>query len=588
MSQVIHVDNKVNSIAADSNPLISDAGVNVSDEGVTLASGANVTLVENVSAGTITINANFGNSDPAGATNTLQINPNTSPPTFGAINLGTAYKLLGIDPTGVFNHYISLAGTSNQVIATSSGTTTTLSTPQSIGTGSSPTFAALTLSNPLTHANGGTDLAALGTAYKLLGVNSSATANTYLSLAGTSHQISVSPSGSAFTFATPQNIHAAATPTFQSLTASSVILNDTEGSPKTVTLSAPATVTNSWALTLPVNAGTNTYVLQTNGSGATSWFNPQTYSAGTGLTLTGTTFSLTHPIAISTGGTHLSTVGSAYQILGTNSLGTVFVDLTLSGTSNQVVLTESGSTIQFGTPQSIGTASNTTFAGLTLSGNLTLNNQGAVILNDTEGTPKSVTIEAPTTVTSSYSLALPIAQAPAGYCIQNDGSGNLSWRPGPTNIIVGRQSGTNIPSNQGVNYPSGANWLFTPPQDSINHMYIVYLSVFVSTGWIGGSYADVVIPSIRWVDITGYGLQAEPNSMGQSTSNYITNIPGSVPYIGYGGSAPLGQYVNFYVPIIALANTSQTVDSRVYIEITPTANNLNGKYSYCASAIQLF
>ncbi len=50
----------------------------------------------------------------------------------------------------------SLAGTTNQVIASASTGAITLSLPQDIATTSSPTFAGLTLSNALTPANGGT------------------------------------------------------------------------------------------------------------------------------------------------------------------------------------------------------------------------------------------------------------------------------------------------------------------------------------------------------------------------------------------------------------------------------------------------
>ena len=50
----------------------------------------------------------------------------------------------------------SITGTANQVIASSSTGNITLSLPQSIGTGNSPTFAGLTLTNALTVANGGT------------------------------------------------------------------------------------------------------------------------------------------------------------------------------------------------------------------------------------------------------------------------------------------------------------------------------------------------------------------------------------------------------------------------------------------------
>jgi hypothetical protein len=50
-----------------------------------------------------------------------------------------------------------------------------------------------------------------------------------------------------------------------------LVIKDGEGTPKTVTIQSPATLTSTWALTLPVGPGTNGYVLSTDGSGTTSW-----------------------------------------------------------------------------------------------------------------------------------------------------------------------------------------------------------------------------------------------------------------------------------------------------------------------------
>ena len=38
------------------------------------------------------------------------------------------------------------------------------------------------------------------------------------------------------------------------------------------------------------------------------------------------------------------------------------------------------------------------------TGSITLVNQGAIVFQDTEGSPKSVTLEAPSTITTSYTL----------------------------------------------------------------------------------------------------------------------------------------------------------------------------------------
>jgi trimeric autotransporter adhesin len=176
--------------------------------------------------------------------------------------------------------------------------------------------------------------------------------------------------------------------------------------------------------------------------------------------------------------------GTAYQIVGTNSGATQDVYLTLSGTGNEIIVTNTGTTITLSTPQAIGTGSSPTFASETLSnttnqlvlgtthtvtisstapsasrtytipdagtsanvvldqgnytigGTWTFNNPvtisdgNGVIFNDTEGTPKTVTVEAPTTITTSYTLKWPIIQGGSSTFLENDGSGNLSWSSG--------------------------------------------------------------------------------------------------------------------------------------------------------------
>jgi len=108
----------------------------------------------------------------------------------------------------------SITGTTNQVIASASTGAVTLSLPQSIGTGSSPTFAGLTLSSPLTVANGGTGDSSL-TAYAVLagGTTSTGPIQSVASL-GTSGQVLTSNG-------------AGALPTFQSVSGSGTVNSGT-------------------------------------------------------------------------------------------------------------------------------------------------------------------------------------------------------------------------------------------------------------------------------------------------------------------------------------------------------------------------
>jgi hypothetical protein len=61
------------------------------------------------------------------------------------------------------------------------------------------------------------------------------------------------------------------------------------------------------------------------------------------------------------------------------------------------------------------------------TGNFILKDGHATIFNDTELTPKAVTLEAPTILTNSYTLKWPLDQGIASTFLKNDGSGNLSF-----------------------------------------------------------------------------------------------------------------------------------------------------------------
>ncbi len=72
--------------------------------------------------------------------------------------LGASNQLLGMNGAGNANEYKTLLGTANQISVFHAPGSITLSTPQDIAVTSSPVFAGLTLTNPLTVPNGGTGL----------------------------------------------------------------------------------------------------------------------------------------------------------------------------------------------------------------------------------------------------------------------------------------------------------------------------------------------------------------------------------------------------------------------------------------------
>ena len=61
-----------------------------------------------------------------------------------------------------------------------------------------------------------------------------------------------------------------------------------------VAIQAPTTVSANVTLTLPADDGTSGQFLETNGSGVLTWGTETTYTAGSGLTLSGTAFSVTN------------------------------------------------------------------------------------------------------------------------------------------------------------------------------------------------------------------------------------------------------------------------------------------------------
>jgi hypothetical protein len=61
-----------------------------------------------------------------------------------------------------------------------------------------------------------------------------------------------------------------------------------------------------------------------------------------------------------------------------------------------------------------------------------VNTTGQQIFFDAEASPKQVAIQAPATVTTSYTLTLPAAQGAANSLFANDGSGNISFTTTPT------------------------------------------------------------------------------------------------------------------------------------------------------------
>ncbi|HET9137598.1 MAG TPA: hypothetical protein VFO76_13265 [Candidatus Kapabacteria bacterium] len=224
----------------------------------------------------------------------------------------------------------SLTGTANQINVTNGSGSITLSTPQSIATSSSPTFSNLTLSGKAISAatTVGDATATLTTKGYVDGAISSATAlssgkimigttggtPTAANLTGTVNQINVASASGSITLSTPQNIGTTSSPSFSNLT-----------------LTGKATSAATSAADAATTLTTKGYV---DGAISTATALPS------GQIMVGTI-----------GGTPTATF--------------------LTGTSNQINVSNASGSITLSTPQDIGTASSPTFSNLTLSGKAT-------------------------------------------------------------------------------------------------------------------------------------------------------------------------------------------------------------------------
>ena len=174
-----------------------------------------------------------------------------------------------------------------------------------------------------------------------------------------------------------------------------------------VTIQAPASLSSNYALTLPPTAGASNQVLTTDGAGVLSWSTP----AGTGIS------ALTGDVTASGTGSAAATVALVGGSTAANvNTATVLANAATNLNTNSAIVKRDGT-------------------GNFAASNATLSK---VILNDSQGTPNTATLQAPTTVTTSYVLKLPASTgaSDAGKVLSTDASGNLSWIAAATGSIT--------------------------------------------------------------------------------------------------------------------------------------------------------
>jgi cell division protein FtsB len=168
-----------------------------------------------------------------------------------------------------------------------------------------------------------------------------------------------------------------------------------------------SSVSSAGKLTVPTlevtTSPTSGYVLTSDASGNATW-QAQAISGG----------AITGVVGVANGGTNLSTTPTNGQLLIGN--GTNYTLATLTGTTNEVNVTNASGSITLSAPQAIATTSAPTFGGETLNGNLTLQNGSA-----------AVKLAPPSSGSTVVTWTLPDSTGTANQVLSTDGSGNLSW-----------------------------------------------------------------------------------------------------------------------------------------------------------------
>lgn len=513
-------------------------------------------------------------------------------PVLGSITPGTAISVVNgpgtilIDNTGV----TSLAGTLNQVIASSSTGAVTLSLPQSIAPSSSPTFNKVTITGAITNSTDAATKQYVDTFVSGLNVHESVEAATTTNLNafytnGTPDTSGGLGIGATITSNVNQNLNVAAiidSYTLFIVGSRVLIKNQTNaianGIYDVTDLGSGAT---PWILTrsadyndstpnqvgagdiVYINGGSTldtTFWVQSNvGTGvapphiilgtdnlAFSQFGgPGTYTAGNGLSLVGNQFSLTSPVTPLNGGTGVSANPSAGQILiGTSgnvytpALLTSGTAINITSTSGSISIDNIGVTAISGTMNQINLSASTGSVVVSLPIDVTIANKLTVsglttdsFLYSSVGGLLKTTI-APTNgqLLIGSSGAPPVAAnliAGTGITITN-GPGSITIDAIGGGGAVSSVTGT---ANQVTASPTSGNVVVGLPNDVVinNSLAVSGLSAysFLYSG-MGGLVASTAAYTSGQllVGVTGSAPVAANLIAGPNIT--ITNIPGSI------------------------------------------------------------
>jgi hypothetical protein len=443
-------------------------------------------------AATLTAGTAIGISNGAGA---ITIN-NTGVTALAAgtgVSVSASTGSVTVSNTGV----TSITGTTNQVIASASTGTVTLSLPQSIATTSQPTFAQVTLSNSPVNTTDAATKAYVDAATAGLNVHSAVQAATTVSLTATyaAGTAGASPDAGAGVGATLTNSGTQAAFVVDGYTASVndriLVKNQATTTQNGVyVVTAVGSGSSNWVLTRATDYDQSIYdsvragdflFIEEGGQASTGWVQNSvgtqasgatkigtdsisftqfsgtgTYSAGTGLTLTGTTFSITAVGTASTYGSasqvpvfttnaqgQVSSVTNTSIAIDTSAITSGTLGVTRGGTgtatsptSGQILVGTSGGTY---VPYTLATG--TGISTTTGSGTLQINNTGVTSLVagtniSVSGATGAVTVAVTGTVAAA-TTATNLSGGAAGSLPYQTGSGATSMLAlGTTNYVL--------------------------------------------------------------------------------------------------------------------------------------------------------
>lgn len=173
----------------------------------------------------------------------------------------------------------------------------------------------------------------------------------------------------------------------QQTSAGALNLANTAAGAYTLSLASSPFATQAWTFVLPPTAGTNGYIMTTNGSGVSAWTNP----TALGIDLDVGTTSITN------------------------------------GTAGRILFEGAGNVLQ--------ESANLTFSTAALTLGVQQTAQGSIVLANTAAGAYATTVQSSNSASAAWTLTLPVTAGSSGYVLTTDGSGVSSWT-NPTSIGV--------------------------------------------------------------------------------------------------------------------------------------------------------